>query len=171
MPWYAVVERRWPHGYTGGVLNEPFATEEEAQSAARDRMPVGIAEGEEIIVTVLLADDYQGAKHEAIRRGMDYRLMGQATYLMGATLQHKKYDKGYHDHCAFCWRRFLNRDDTTNKPEWFENPDDEVVDAGYAPVGTDRWPDDAHWICEECFRDLAPTFHWRVVGEAEASGT
>jgi len=146
------------------VLDEAFAAEGEARAAAHDRTPVGIAEGEEITVTTFLADDYQAAKHAAIRRGMDWRLRaGQGDQLTGATLRHKKYDKSYHDHCSFCWRRFLNRNDPANKPESFEGPDDEAADKGYATVATRRWPDDAHWICEECFADFAPTFPWSVV--------
>jgi hypothetical protein len=166
MPWYAAVERQGPNIYVSRVIETPFATEEEARIAAHDSVRDNTGVELETTITTFIADDFQAAKHEAIRRGIDYRLRSGNAYLMDATLRRKKYDKPYHDHCTLCWRRFLNRDDSENKPEWFEDANDKVEDSGYATIANERWRDDAHWICQECFNDLAPTFQWHVVGES-----
>ncbi len=84
----------------------------------------------------------------------DWRLTDQDTFLMGATLVHRRYrlsrsDPDWdHDHCAFCWAKFMVED----------LPD--VLHEGYAT------PDDYHWICEQCFRDFQGQYHWQVIADS-----
>lgn len=84
----------------------------------------------------------------------DWRLRGQEKYLAGVTLVHRAYRRYTanrdwdHDHCAFCWAKFMVED----------RPD--VLHEGYATT------DDYHWICEPCFRDFQEQFRWTVVDDA-----
>jgi len=84
----------------------------------------------------------------------DLRLRGQENYLAGVTLVRRPYrryaakPKWDHDHCAFCWAKFMVED----------HPD--VLHEGYATL------DDYHWICERCFKDFRELFRWTVVEDA-----
>ena len=80
----------------------------------------------------------------------DWRLQNQQAYLAGAVLflrrwnpskDHPEWD---HDHCAFCWQKFMDSDDA------------EVQKEGY---GTE---DERHWVCKSCFEDFRESFHWTV---------
>ena len=80
----------------------------------------------------------------------DWRRRGQEDYLLGKTLLHRTY-RQYpanpswdHDHCEFCWAKFMVGDD----------PD--VLHVGYCTE------DEYHWICETCFEDFKEEFRWRV---------
>jgi hypothetical protein len=81
----------------------------------------------------------------------DWRLQGQERYLEGVTLFHRQYRRNLkdpswdHDHCEFCWAKFMVKDYA------------EVLHEGYTTE------DDYHWICGECFRDFKDTFGWKVV--------
>jgi hypothetical protein len=69
---------------------------------------------------------------------------------MGVSLVHRAYRRnrgGDHDHCAFCWAKFMVED----------RPD--VLHEGYATA------DDAHWICEPCFQDFRERFHWQLMAD------
>jgi hypothetical protein len=83
----------------------------------------------------------------------DRRLQGQEKYLRGVTLVHRRYrrypkDPNWdHDHCEFCWAKFMIEDSPG------------VLHQGYATE------DDCRWICEQCFADFADMFEWRVVDE------
>lgn len=84
----------------------------------------------------------------------NWRLTGQERYLIGLSLVHKKYRRYLqnsewdHDHCAFCWAKFMVED----------CPD--VLHRGYATT------DEYHWICEKCFEDFKEKFDWKVVEES-----
>jgi hypothetical protein len=81
----------------------------------------------------------------------DWRLRNQEDYLMGASLVRRpfrRYAKNPdwdHDHCSFCWAKFMVED----------HPG--VLHEGYSTL------DDYHWICEQCFRDFQERFQWQVV--------
>lgn len=83
----------------------------------------------------------------------DWRLQGQERYLKGITLVHCHYrqyarDPAWdHDHCEFCWAKFMVD----------EYPD--VLHQGYATQ------DDYRWICEKCFEEFKDMFGWLVVDE------
>ena len=79
----------------------------------------------------------------------EWRLGGQERYLTGVTLRWQEYHASRadwdHDHCAFCWKKFMER--TTPN----------VEHAGYATA------DQKHWICRQCFDDLRDRFGWVVI--------
>jgi hypothetical protein len=80
----------------------------------------------------------------------DSRLTNQEEYLKGVTLFKKNYarysEDWDHDHCAFCWTKFAEKDSI---------PD--ALHQGYTTK------DEQHWICEECFQDFKETFSWKVI--------
>jgi hypothetical protein len=83
----------------------------------------------------------------------DWRLRGQENYLTGAAFVHRPYRRYAanpawdHDHCAFCWEKFMLED----------QPD--VLHEGYATT------DDYFWICERCFKDFRHQFGWRIIAD------
>ena len=85
----------------------------------------------------------------------DWRLRGQEKYLAGATLVRRPYRKYAanrkwdHDHCVFCWAKFMTEDVPG------------VLHEGYATA------DDYHWICEPCFQDFQEEFGWTVVDDGQ----
>jgi hypothetical protein len=80
--------------------------------------------------------------------GDDWRLTNQDLYLAGATLYWKQWarpgEEWDHDHCAFCWAKFMEED----RPG--------VLHEGYVTA------DGRHWICRGCFDDFRERFGWKV---------
>jgi hypothetical protein len=80
----------------------------------------------------------------------DWRLRKQERYLEGAVLVRRQYRRYApnpswdHDHCEFCWAKFMVED--------FAG----VLHEGYCTV------DDYRWICEQCFTDFKDRFGWSV---------
>ena len=78
----------------------------------------------------------------------DWRLQGQERYLKGVVLHARRYtawsESWEHDHCQFCWAKFMDRD--------LPN----ALRIGYST--TDRY----RWICARCFEDFAERFEWTV---------
>ncbi len=78
----------------------------------------------------------------------DWRLQGQERYLKGITLywrQYSRYSEDWdHDHCAFCWKKFMEVD----------HP--ETLHEGYTTEN------EYYWVCKVCFEDFRDRFHWRV---------
>ncbi len=80
----------------------------------------------------------------------DWRLQGQEKYLKGVALTHREYRRyeknpGWdHDHCEFCWDKFMVEDIPG------------VLHQGYATR------DEYRWICERCFSDFKDMFEWTV---------
>jgi hypothetical protein len=80
----------------------------------------------------------------------DWRLRGQEKYLTGVCLVHRRYQPvadNDHDHCAFCWAKFM----VANRPD--------LLHEGYATA------DSSHWICDRCFDDFRERFHWQVAAD------
>jgi len=78
----------------------------------------------------------------------DWRLRGQAAWLHGVSLVRRQYRASAsndHDHCEFCWVKFMAAD----------FPD--VEREGYATTDGHRW------ICATCFRDFEQRFCWLLV--------
>jgi len=81
----------------------------------------------------------------------DWRLQGQERYLKGVELHwcaYRRYPDNLdwdHDHCQFCWAKFMVED----------FPD--AMHEGYCTL------DEYHWICSQCFEDFKDMFAWRVV--------
>ncbi len=78
----------------------------------------------------------------------DSRLAGQERFLKGKTLLFRPYTPprpGWdHDHCAFCWAKFM------------QSGGPETLQEGY--VTEDR----QHWICVRCFADFRDQFEWTL---------
>ncbi len=81
----------------------------------------------------------------------DWRLQGQERYLIGEKFIFKKYqmksEKWDHDHCEFCWKKFMETDDSN----------DEIINEGYSTV------DNYRWICKECFNDFKEMFKLEII--------
>jgi hypothetical protein len=82
----------------------------------------------------------------------DWRLQGQERYLGGVMLHRATYHRPSpvwdHDHCTFCWAKFMEADDL------------EILREGYT---TD---DEYYWVCPTCFEDFRELFGWSVRGTA-----
>jgi len=80
----------------------------------------------------------------------DWRLNGQEHYLDGVILVRRTYRRNPgnptwdHDHCDFCWAKFMVEDIPG------------VLHEGYTTA------DDHHWICDGCFADFKGRFRWIV---------
>jgi hypothetical protein len=78
----------------------------------------------------------------------DWRLTNQDRYLKNAVLVRRKYHptstKWEHDHCEFCWAKFME----------VKHP--EILNEGYCTE------DSRHWICDGCFNDFKEKFGFAV---------
>lgn len=78
----------------------------------------------------------------------DWRLTDQDKYLKSVVLRWKRYKKSRqdrdHDHCSFCWGKFM------------EDDFPEVFHEGYTTEN------DYHWICKQCFEDFKEMFQWKL---------
>lgn len=85
----------------------------------------------------------------------DWRLRGQEQYLQGVTLVRRKYRRYAknpewdHDHCEFCFAKFMVEDLAA------------ALHEGYATL------DDYHWICGTCFEEFRERFSWSLVAAAD----
>src|SRR5258708_1625205 len=83
----------------------------------------------------------------------DWRLTNQGTYLTGVTLHRRLYffwsESWEHDHCEFCWRKFLV-------------PGDVAMDFSTNEGWTTD--DERRWVCDGCFADFKSRFHWKSRG-------
>ena len=80
----------------------------------------------------------------------DWRRQGQERYLTGAHL-HRESDRAPsaewdHDHCEFCWAKFMNE------------PAPDALRERYTT------PNRYHWICATCVRDFAEEFGFVFTG-------
>src|SRR5205823_10885246 len=68
----------------------------------------------------------------------DWRLRGQEHYLQGATLVRKPYharsEEWEHDHCEFCWTKFMDPSFSSEHARYAEHHPDVLVE-GYAVQG------------------------------------
>jgi hypothetical protein len=81
----------------------------------------------------------------------DWRLTNQQCYLQGVSLSFQQYRPGPgndHDHCEFCWAKFM------------VEGNGDTLHAGFATA------DQYRWICEPCFTDFRDMFRWSVDGGA-----
>lgn len=91
----------------------------------------------------------------------DWRLGGQERYLQGATLHWAAWHRPAsnpnwdHDHCSFCWARFIEAGDP--------NLAADDLTEGYTTTADHEHGDGYHWVCQPCFRDFVERFQWRVV--------
>ena len=64
-----------------------------------------------------------------------------------------------HDHCEFCWAKFMAADFPPEQREWREQHPD-ILTASYTPAQPQRR---RIWICPDCFEDFRERFGWVVV--------
>lgn len=78
----------------------------------------------------------------------DWRVHGQERYMMDLVFHWETYRKPSaewdHDHCDFCWAKFMEED----------YPD--VLHEGYTAE------DGLRWVCKQCFDDFKERFRFRV---------
>lgn len=83
-----------------------------------------------------------------MREPNDWRLTNQERYLKGVSLVWHSYaparPKNDHDHCEFCWAKFM------------EGYHPETLHEGYSTLDRERW------ICKRCFDDFVDLFGWKV---------
>jgi hypothetical protein len=96
----------------------------------------------------------------------DWQRMGQEATLQGATLTWKNYQaltaEWEHEHCAFCFRKFLDPAYSDAHRQVLKDQPDKHADAGYTTVGSDSVKAGAEWICQQCFEDFKDEFRWSV---------
>lgn len=103
----------------------------------------------------------------------DWRRRGQEDYLRGAQLTWRRYQalgaQWEHEHCDFCWRKFLDAEYSDDHRRALEERPDEIDAAGYITIAADGQPAGKWWICRSCYGDFADEFGWVVVeSDAEA---
>jgi hypothetical protein len=107
---------------------------------------------------------YTGAMAAA---GDDWRRTGQEEYLAGARLTWKNYQplsaQWEHEHCEFCWHKFLDPHYSPADKELLEREPDAQSAAGYTNLADEGRPAGKWWICEGCFADFKEEFGWTVV--------
>jgi hypothetical protein len=96
----------------------------------------------------------------------DWRLNDQETWLRGAELTWKRYharsQTWEHEHCAFCWAKFMDPDfSEAHRQHIAEHPD--VLTEGYTTTASHERGADHQWICGRCFDDFAERFAWHLV--------
>ena len=74
----------------------------------------------------------------------DWRITGQEDFLMSAELERRKYDGYDHEHCVFCWHKFMKDADGTPG----------CSSEGYVTQ------DGQYWVCVKCFNDFYKQFGW-----------
>ena len=97
----------------------------------------------------------------------DWRRRGQERYLAGLRFARRRY-QAYsgnwdHEHCEFCFRKFLDRDYAGWMREALEAPSQGQTGAGYANLASGGTPSGRYWICPECFGDFQAEFEWPVL--------
>ena len=94
----------------------------------------------------------------------DWRLRGQEQHLQGVSLRWKPYriysESWEHDHCAFCWAKFVDHDYAR---AWGWVWEEDWLTEGYATTSDYAHGADYEWICAGCFADFVDLFEWRVV--------
>ena len=65
-----------------------------------------------------------------------------------------------HDHCAFCWAKFIAPDRLAAHRESHDRHQLHV--AGYTPETEESGR--RTWICPTCFEDFRERFRWTVIG-------
>jgi hypothetical protein len=80
-------------------------------------------------------------------------------YYSGLSLCRRRFRGKYpgdHEHCEFCWAKFLDEGDSPH-------PEDThvIVHEGCANEGNDIW------ICDSCFSDFHERFSWKVLQNSQ----
>lgn len=98
--------------------------------------------------------------------GDDWRRTGQEDYLKGARLTWKRFQaysgNWEHEHCVFCWKKFLDANYASWMREALESGSEEHAGHGYTTKRQGDLPAGGYWICRPCFDDFASEFEWTV---------
>lgn len=98
----------------------------------------------------------------------DWRLTDQEEYLSGVTLVHKPYraksETSEHEHCAFCWAKFMDPKFSPEHRKFIEEHPD-VLTEGWTTTAEHEDGAENHWICDRCFEDFRKRFSWTVASE------
>ncbi len=97
----------------------------------------------------------------------DWRRRGQEQYLRRAQLTLKRYQalsaQWEHEHCAFCWHKFLDPSYSETHRRILEEIPDRHSAEGYTNLPRQDRPAGKWWVCKQCFDDFAAEFEWAVV--------
>ena len=97
----------------------------------------------------------------------DWRRMRQEDYLTGLAFtltDYKVYSANWdHDHCEFCFKKFLDPSYADWMRDALAKPSDDHAGSGYANVAAGDTPSARYWVCRECFDDFRPEFGWELV--------
>lgn len=97
----------------------------------------------------------------------DWRWRDHGEFLDGVKLrfmQYQPYSESWdHDHCEFCWAKFLPIDRAEEWARLAPKDRDTIVTEGYTT--TDAYPQGAEyvWICRRCFDDFDHLVDWVIV--------
>jgi hypothetical protein len=87
--------------------------------------------------------------------------------LRGIRLTWKAYQaaSGYreHEHCVFCWHKFLDPQYSEAHRLALENEPDKQSPGGYTNLGQNDFEGGKVWICRRCFEGFAADLEWIVV--------
>jgi hypothetical protein len=97
----------------------------------------------------------------------DWRRRGQEKDLTGARLTWKNYQalsgQWEHEHCDFCWRKFLDPAYSQASQDALANEPDANRPAGYTTLAGRELKNGQYWVCTECFEDFKDEFAWTIV--------
>lgn len=96
----------------------------------------------------------------------DWRRMGQEQDLPpGTTLAFTRYrargETSEHEHCLFCFAKFMDPDFSATHARFIEENDDVLVE-GYTTTAEHPWGSGALWVCPPCLDDFAAEFGWSI---------
>ncbi len=93
--------------------------------------------------------------------------------LRGLRLTWKNYQaaSGYreHEHCAFCWYKFLDPHYSEAHRRALENEPGKQSPGGYTNLSQKEFEAGKVWICRRCYEDFAADLEWIVVETDPAS--
>ena len=99
-------------------------------------------------------------------KAADWRLTGDQPELSGVPLTWKRYQaysgNWEHEHCVFCQKKLLDRDYAPWMRTVLDRGSPGHAGFGYTNLHHGALPSGLHWICQDCFTDFEPRFHWPV---------
>ena len=97
----------------------------------------------------------------------DWRRWRDVESYAGATWTWKNYQalsaQWEHEHCEFCWHKFLDPNYSPAHLKALDNYPDEHSPAGYTNLADDGLAPGTIWVCERCFADFQDECSWKVV--------
>ena len=98
------------------------------------------------------ADDWRRGWHVRNLEGL--RLTWKRFQAYSATWEH--------EHCAFCWKKFLDESYSPAMRDHLQRPESEDIAFGFTNLGRDDLPAGTYWICRACFDDFLEELEWTV---------